>query len=115
MLLKHPVATLVVVVVRVALKVVMAVTAVLVVQRAVATTVVEATVVVSVAALVVVLPVAVLPLLVVAMVSPLAKTVALLHAATVKVTAPSDTAALSLPFAFTPCGGRIRVYVERIG
>jgi membrane-bound inhibitor of C-type lysozyme len=30
-------------------------------------------------------------------------------AATVKVTAPSDTAALSLPFALTPCGGRIRV------
>ena len=30
-------------------------------------------------------------------------------AATLKLTAPSDTAAVSLPFAFSPCGGRIRV------
>ncbi|SDQ08298.1 DUF4232 domain-containing protein [Brevundimonas sp. 374] len=30
-------------------------------------------------------------------------------AATIKVTAPSDTAAVSLPFSFSPCGGRIRV------
>ncbi|WP_295186836.1 DUF4232 domain-containing protein [uncultured Brevundimonas sp.] len=30
-------------------------------------------------------------------------------AAAIKVTAPSDTAAVSLPFSFSPCGGRIRV------
>jgi len=31
------------------------------------------------------------------------------EAAGVRVIAPSDTAAISTPFAFTPCGGRIRV------
>ena len=30
-------------------------------------------------------------------------------AAAIKVTAPGDTAAVSLPFSFSPCGGRIRV------
>ena len=30
-------------------------------------------------------------------------------AATLRVTAPGDTAAVSLPFAFQPCGGRVRV------
>lgn len=31
------------------------------------------------------------------------------EAATLKVTAPSDTASLGLPFVFSPCGGRIHV------